>query len=104
MGTVISFRLDENNPREARALQILQSWASRGYSLRHVLVEALLAYGRDETTPENLSTNLDQIITLLQEMRIQPDPPNNPDAPDIRLSGSFVNAIVKTTRPGLRVD
>ncbi|MCU0485171.1 MAG: hypothetical protein MUC85_03575 [Anaerolineales bacterium] len=43
MSQVISFRLDENNPREAQAQQVLQTRASRGYSLRHTRVEALLA-------------------------------------------------------------
>ena len=40
MSQVFSFRLDEDNPREAQALQVIKTWASKGYSLRYILVEA----------------------------------------------------------------
>lgn len=41
MSEVISFRLDENNPCEAQARAVLKAWADKGYSVRHVLTEAL---------------------------------------------------------------
>ena len=42
MCKVISFRLDQNNPREAEALSILDDRLSQGFSTRHTLTEALL--------------------------------------------------------------
>ena len=41
MSKVYSFRLDENNPREAQAREVIDAWVSKGYSLRHILTEAL---------------------------------------------------------------
>ena len=104
MSTVFSFRLDENNPREAQALQILQAWASRGYSLRHVLVEALLAYKEDESREGNNSDALEQIIAMLQEMRNEHNHEHKPGDQDIHLSNTFLNAVTRATRSGMRVE
>jgi hypothetical protein len=104
MSQVFSFRLDENNPREAQVIQIIEAWASRGYSLRYVLVEALLAYADKETRQDDFSLVLEQIITLLQEMRVEPDPGNGPHSQDKQLSQPFLSAVAKATRPGLRAE
>ena len=42
MSKVYSFRLDNNNPREAQAREVMEAWADEGYSLRQVVVDALL--------------------------------------------------------------
>ncbi len=42
MSKVISFRLDKANPREAQALNILDTWIGQGYSLRFIFTKALL--------------------------------------------------------------
>jgi hypothetical protein len=34
MSEVISFRLDNTNPREAQALEVLKAWIGMGYSIR----------------------------------------------------------------------
>ena len=44
MSKVYSFRLDENNPREAQAREVIDAWLAQGYSLRHQLVDVLLAF------------------------------------------------------------
>jgi hypothetical protein len=41
MSEVISFRLDPQNPREAKALKVIHSWQQEGFSTRQILVEAL---------------------------------------------------------------
>lgn len=46
MSKVISFRMDNANPREAQALDVLNAWTEQGYNLRFVLTEALLQLGR----------------------------------------------------------
>lgn len=104
MSQVFSFRLDENNPREAQAKQVIEAWASRGFSLRYVLVEALLAYTDQETRQNNYYSVLEQILTILQELRVEPGPNNGQINQDKRLSEPFLNAIAKATRPGLRVE
>jgi hypothetical protein len=55
MSKVFSFRLDENNPREAQAMEVIDTWASRGYSLRYVLVEALIDLQRMILSKDDLS-------------------------------------------------
>jgi len=42
MSKVISFRLNPDNQRDAKAIAILQDWLSRGFSTRHTITEALL--------------------------------------------------------------
>ena len=49
MSDVISFRLDKDNPREEKARQVLKYWYEEGYSLRHIMTEALLRL--DEPQP-----------------------------------------------------
>ena len=44
MSKVYSFRLDENNPREAQAREVIETWFSQGYSLRHQLVDVLISF------------------------------------------------------------
>lgn len=103
MSQVFSFRLDENNPREAQAIQIIQAWASRGYSIRFTVVEALLTVDKDKTLLENISITLDQINTILQKLQDEPHSQNNLSSKDADLSETFVSAVLKTSRPGLRI-
>jgi hypothetical protein len=51
MSKVYSFRLDSENPREALAMDVINTWVSQGYSLRRILTDALINYqdkGNDE--------------------------------------------------------
>lgn len=104
MSKIYSFRLDEDNPREAQARQVIEAWASRGYSLRYILVEAILAYANKEARQTDLSSALEQIITLLQELKVEPGPGSSQQSKDMRLSQPFLEAISKNTRAGLRVE
>ena len=70
MSEVISFRLDAKNPREADALQILARCQEQGYSVRHVLTEALLKF--DQAGIEQvLQLQMDEILTRLNQVRDQ---------------------------------
>ena len=42
MSEVISFRLNKNNPREARALMDIKSWQEEGHNIRYIVTEAFL--------------------------------------------------------------
>ena len=42
MSKVYSFRLDDDNPREAQARGVIKAWMGEGYSLRHIITDALL--------------------------------------------------------------
>ena len=64
MSKVYSFRLDESNPREAQAMEVINAWVCNGYSLRHILTEALnkLDDGNDPLD------GIDQLMVQLREM------------------------------------
>ena len=42
MSEVISFRLNKDNPREARALMVLKGWQEQGHNIRYIITEALV--------------------------------------------------------------
>lgn len=44
MSKVYSFKLNDDNPREAQAREIIEAWVEERYSLRHIITEALLIY------------------------------------------------------------
>ena len=74
MSEVISFRLDAANPREAQAREVLRSWYAQGYSVRHILTEALLRLD-EESEQETalalaeLNEMLDRVGQLLEQMQ-----------------------------------
>jgi hypothetical protein len=99
MSEVISFRLEKNNPREAQARAALKAWVDKGYSVRHVLTEALLAYQdshRDMDIHE-LSSKLDQIRTMLLQNGVSPPL----DEEQIELSDRFMASIKKAAKSGV---
>jgi len=69
MSEVISFRTNKDNPREAQAIEVLKTWVDQGYSVRHVLAEALLAYHGPQRNVEidEITIKLDQISNMLQQ-------------------------------------
>jgi hypothetical protein len=48
MSKVIGFRLSEDNPREAQAMDVIGTWVSQCYSLRHILTDALIKFRNNE--------------------------------------------------------
>ena len=67
MSEVFSFRLDKNNPREARVLEFLNCKHGIGYSLRQIIVEAILNF--EETNPNRISTPiLNELHILITQL------------------------------------
>jgi hypothetical protein len=99
MSEVISFRLDKDNPREAQARTVLKAWADKGYSVRHVLTEALLAYhgSHKDMDVHELSAKLDQMYKLLQQNRA----PSISLEKDVGLSDRFLVSIKNASKPGV---
>ena len=104
MSKVISFRLNPENPREAEALTILESWISQGFSTRHTLTEALLMLDSRNSRPldneafKDLSHQIKELILRVEMSSIQ----NIETMPKPSLSDGFVSSIVKAAKPGLR--
>jgi hypothetical protein len=71
MSQVVSFRLSKENPREAKAYEILNAWRANGYSMRHTITQALLTLDGPQAEPETraefdeLSDNVRQVRQLL---------------------------------------
>jgi hypothetical protein len=68
MSKVYSFRLDENNPREAQAKEVIHAWVEEGYSLRHVVVDALISYKKEEIGQGELVSVVEQLQDLILSM------------------------------------
>jgi hypothetical protein len=99
MSKVYSFRLDEDNPREAQAGEVIEAWAEEGYSLRHVVVEALIAYKKTGAEQGELTKIMDQLHDLISNLDRQPISKPSEDA----LSNSFLDAVKKSARVGVKV-
>ena len=98
MSEVISFRLDKDNPREAQARAVLKAWVDKGYGIRYVLTEALLAYQNSQRDVDirELSMKLEEISNLLR----QNGTPSKQEDSNNMLSDSFMASIRKTAKSG----
>jgi hypothetical protein len=99
MSEVISFRLDKDNLREAQARAVLKAWVKKGYCVRHVLTEALLAYrgSKVDVDIDELTHKLNQISNMLQ----QNGAPSNHEDSNNLLSDSFMVSIKNAVKPGV---
>ena len=61
MSKVYSFRLDENNPREAQAKEVIDAWVSMGFSLRQIIIDTLISYQCEDSATRNFEEVLDKI-------------------------------------------
>jgi hypothetical protein len=109
MSRVIGFRLDPANPREARALAVLAAWQDQGYSARHVLTEALLRLGEDDTSDavSRLQEALAQLSRLLEALRDRPYTIPAAPADDLSqtaLTDAFIGSVRQAARSGLKLD
>jgi len=97
MSKIYSFRLDENNPREAQAREVIEAWVSKGYSLRYVITEALLLVDNAEGNENGLPSIIEQLkelLSVLEENR----PVNKTFSSD--LPKSFVDSIKTSIKSG----
>lgn len=110
MSVVISFRLNPENTREASALAMILTWQKRGYSIRHIMTEALLEMGNgniphpDKQTA-NLNKSLEEIYNLLYTMSNNPPMYLEKSEPGKHgkqnLSDNFIEMIKVAAKPGL---
>jgi hypothetical protein len=105
MSDVISFRLNDKNPREAQAREVIKTWAKQGYSLRQILTEALLLLGSNE---DNSKRDVTEIVEQLSRLVEQLDNKsgslvtNQPSQPG--LSQAFIASVKTAKKPGMRLD
>ena len=98
MSRVFSFRLDDDNPREAQAKDTIENWKSKGYSLRFVITEALLSFGETENNHDSfsrISEELEGVLAILRDNR-------DNQFEDKELSRAFVQSLKKSVKSGVR--
>jgi hypothetical protein len=112
MSEVISFRLNKDNLREAKALLILKEWRTKGYSLRQIITEALIKFdeagkGLDINAIENLKEALSQANHLLSQIE-NSDPFTSSEIRDFvgnsALSKSFLASVKKSAKTGMHIE
>lgn len=100
MSKVYSFRLSDDNPREAQAREVIEAWVAEGYSLRHVIVEALLTFEKDGVELDDLHLIIMQMNKLI--MSVDNHPVQNPT--EASLSNSFLDSVKQAARLGLTAE
>ena len=98
MSKVYSFRLNDENPREAQAREVIEAWVKEGYSLRYVIVEALLDYRQGDSE----TNNLNYVLKQLQSMFDNPIKINDESSTNSSLSNTFLAGIKKSLHKGIQ--
>lgn len=68
MSKVFSFRLNKENPREARAIAILEAKMNDGISIRQVIIDGLLALSSNPS--EVLLIENEKLISVMQNFLV----------------------------------
>ena len=100
MSKVYSFRLDENNPREAQAREVIEAWVEEGYSLRNMIVEALISYQNEGVRDRIPNALVEQLQDLILSFGKKPMSRNSKDT----LSNSFLISVKEFVKPGTTSD
>lgn len=100
MSKVYSFRLSDDNPREAEAKHVIETWMEVGYSLRQTIVDALIYYNQYNTK----SREVDPIIEKLQYLLLSLEESIPKDRRRSVLTTSFLDGIKQSAKSGLRQD
>lgn len=107
MSDVFSFRLSDKNPRETQAREVIEAWAKQGYSLRHILTEALLLLGNHENNSVksgDIAETVDRLSRLVERLedRLEVVPAGQPV--NSELSTAFLASIKMAAKPGIRTN
>lgn len=112
MSEVISFRLDNGNPREKEALEILSIRCAEGFSVRYVITEALLKSNcadseQTDKVLDELRSTLDQVGQLLVRIWDKDSDQlikHDKEYEGAGLSDYFVDSIRKTAKIGVKIS
>ena len=101
MSKVYSFRLSEENPREAQAMKAIDGWVSQGYSLRYILTDVLIDSGNSQDDSKGLDKFLERLSDLIQELEEGRHSENRRENMT-KLPVNFVDAMKKLAGKGIR--
>jgi len=101
MSKVYSFRLDENNPREAQAMRVIEAWVAEGYSLRHQLVDVLITFQDKRFQKNEYSVLIKQIERLIVGADGDKESSN---ALNDTFSDKFIGSLKVSVKDGLKME
>jgi hypothetical protein len=106
MSKVYSFRLNDDNPREVKARDVINAWISKGYSLRHILTEALNSFDESNDVHDEVDYLIDQLRVIVERSSIEKMETNgdNKLGNPLPLSSTFLSEIGKSMKAGIKVD
>ena len=113
MSKVISFRLDEDNPREARALAVLKARCAQGHRARNVITEALIRLDEatnnsgtkdDDESLATIASQVNHLVDMIKAGNNIPIGPKNDGGTRPELTGNFLDSIKLAAKPGLKLD
>ena len=104
MSKVYSFRLEENNPREAQAREVIEAWVSKGYSLRQIIVDALNRYDGNENQNGDLNLLLKQLRELIDQDARRTTSIGRENETAVALSSSFLEGIRRSKKTGIEAE
>jgi len=111
MSEVISFRLNIDKIREARALRVLKRWQEEGHNTRYIVTEALLLLDDSDKNElklvmlaelnEKLS-HVSQIFNQMEYDKTTELKPLNQSKSGTELSNGFIKGIKEAAKPGIK--
>ena len=101
MSKVYSFRLDENNPREAQAIEVIEAWIAQGYSLRHQLVDVVIAFQNKEFQSKQYAELFEKIEHLILKEGEDKEVVETLEEP---LTETFVESLSKSVKSGTKIE
>lgn len=113
MSEVISFRLDKINPREAKALEVLNAWIEKGFSTRHILTTALLELKHPGSNLEfsqgdrdwgSVLNQIGQLLEFVETVKANPTSRQEPTLDQVVLHESFLASIKLGVKPGIKLE
>ncbi len=104
MSKVYSFRLNNDNPREVQAKEVIEAWVGEGYSLRYVIVDALLSYKKAEAGHGELNSVVEQLQDLISTLDKQSGDEKRANFDQTVLPQPFTDAVKNSARSGLGVS
>jgi hypothetical protein len=109
MSEVISFRLNNTNSREAQAREVIEVWVKQGYSLQHILTEALLRLGNQEDHSRSsqlgdISETIEHLASLVGRLEAKQEIVQPEHQAKSELSEFFLSSIKLAVKPEMRVN
>jgi hypothetical protein len=119
--------LDDENPEERAAIEVIALWQEQGLVTETMIAKALLAMAEGKAAQASPTTIAASVREILKQMHdviseihsmqaaaaagiipppdTQPEPsPTDPPSEEVKLSDVFLSAVKKTARPGLKLE